>query len=57
MTIRDNILFHQTMDKGRYNVVVDACALRADFQLFTGGDLVEIGERVSVFKRHATCTM
>lgn len=29
-----------------YNKVIDACALRADFQMLPAGDDTEIGEKV-----------
>ncbi|KAI3979583.1 hypothetical protein MKX01_001775 [Papaver californicum] len=44
-TIRDNILFGQPMDKGRYNKAIKACALDKDIENFNHGDLTEIGQR------------
>ncbi|XP_033169095.1 multidrug resistance-associated protein 1 isoform X3 [Drosophila mauritiana] len=44
-TVRDNILFGQTYDRKRYNKVIDACALRADIDILSAGDLTEIGEK------------
>ena len=44
-TVRENILFGKEMDKGWYNEVVDACALRPDLEMLPNGDLTEIGER------------
>ncbi|XP_055859162.1 ATP-binding cassette sub-family C member 3-like [Episyrphus balteatus] len=44
-TLRDNILFGKPYDRKRYNRVVDACALRADFQMLAAGDQTEIGEK------------
>ncbi|XP_030383704.1 multidrug resistance-associated protein 1 isoform X7 [Scaptodrosophila lebanonensis] len=44
-TLRDNILFGQEYDRKRYNRVIDACALRADIDILSAGDLTEIGEK------------
>lgn len=44
-TLRDNILFGLPFDRDRYQKVVFACALEADFELMPGGDLCEIGEK------------
>nr|QFR37215.1 ABC transporter [Cyberlindnera americana] len=44
-TVRENITFGLEYDEERYERVLDACALRDDLKLFTGGDLTEIGER------------
>ena len=44
-TIRGNILFGKEYSEKEYNEVVDACALRSDFDLFPGGDQTEIGEK------------
>ncbi|XP_063439571.1 multidrug resistance-associated protein 1-like isoform X1 [Mytilus trossulus] len=44
-TVRDNILFGKEMDECKYNNVVEACALKSDFEILTGGDLTEIGEK------------
>ncbi|XP_015036527.1 multidrug resistance-associated protein 1 isoform X5 [Drosophila pseudoobscura] len=44
-TVRDNILFGQQYDRKRYNKVIDACALRADIDILSAGDLTEIGEK------------
>lgn len=43
--IRENILFGNKYDSARYNRTVKACALTKDFELFSCGDLTEIGER------------
>lgn len=43
--VRENILFGNTYDSARYNRTVKACALTKDFELFSTGDLTEIGER------------
>jgi ABC-type multidrug transport system fused ATPase/permease subunit len=46
-SIRQNILFGQEMNKHRYEDVVNACALRKDFDMFPHGDQTLIGERGS----------
>ncbi|PRQ56696.1 putative xenobiotic-transporting ATPase [Rosa chinensis] len=43
--IRENILFGNAYDKAKYDRTVKACALEKDFELFSCGDLTEIGER------------
>ncbi|KAJ8755930.1 hypothetical protein K2173_024475 [Erythroxylum novogranatense] len=43
--IRDNILFGNAYDSAKYYRTVKACALTKDFELFSCGDLTEIGER------------
>ncbi|KAK3576574.1 hypothetical protein CHS0354_011251 [Potamilus streckersoni] len=44
-TLRDNILFHKTVDKTKYRLVLDACALTSDLSMLPGRDKTEIGER------------
>ncbi|CAN0890516.1 ABC transporter C family member 9 [Linum grandiflorum] len=44
-SIRDNILFGKAYDSEKYQRTVEACALVKDFELFSCGDLTEIGER------------
>jgi ABC-type multidrug transport system fused ATPase/permease subunit len=44
-TVRENISFGKKYDETWYNTVVDACALRPDFDVFPNGDSTEIGER------------
>jgi ATP-binding cassette subfamily C (CFTR/MRP) protein 1 len=44
-TVKDNITFGQPFVKEWYDKVVDACALKPDFKMFTAGDLTEVGER------------
>lgn len=39
-------MFGQTLSDRVYNKVIDACALRADFQMLPAGDDTEIGEKV-----------
>lgn len=43
--IRDNITFGKDLNEDRYEKTVEACALKKDFELFSGGDMTEIGER------------
>ncbi|OMO90148.1 hypothetical protein COLO4_19316 [Corchorus olitorius] len=43
--IRDNILFGNPYDSDKYDRTIKACALTKDFELFSSGDLTEIGER------------
>ncbi|KAG7099723.1 hypothetical protein E1B28_001540 [Marasmius oreades] len=46
-TIRDNIVFASDYgyDEGRYDAVLEACALKRDLEVFDAGDLTEIGEK------------
>ncbi|KAF8383121.1 mrp-3 [Pristionchus pacificus] len=44
-TVRDNILMGMDFDSGKYNEIVEACALRQDFILLADGDRTEIGEK------------
>ena len=44
-TVRSNILFGKEFKIDKYNKVVHSCALEPDFQLLSGGDLTEIGEK------------
>nr|DAD18192.1 TPA_asm: hypothetical protein HUJ06_019655 [Nelumbo nucifera] len=43
--IRENILFGNAYDSAKYERTVKACSLMKDFELFSCGDLTEIGER------------
>ncbi|XP_042483140.1 ABC transporter C family member 3-like [Macadamia integrifolia] len=43
--IVDNILFGKEMDKERYEMIIEACSLKKDLELFTFGDQTIIGER------------
>ena len=45
-TVKDNILFGRDLDQEKYDKVVEACALKSDFEILTGGDMTEIGEKV-----------
>ncbi|KAF2759281.1 ABC multidrug transporter [Pseudovirgaria hyperparasitica] len=44
-TVRDNIVFGRPFNKKWYDMVVDACALRRDFEIMPHGDQTEIGEK------------
>lgn len=44
-TIKQNILFARPYDARRYNSVVDACALRKDFDILQEGDETLVGEK------------
>ncbi|ODO06989.1 hypothetical protein I350_04354 [Cryptococcus amylolentus CBS 6273] len=44
-SIRENIIFGARWDASRYRAVVDACALRTDFDMFEDGDRTEVGEK------------
>ncbi|XP_060989196.1 ATP-binding cassette sub-family C member 4-like [Dama dama] len=43
-TVMSNILFGKKYEKGRYEEVIEACALKKDLQLLKEGDLTEIGD-------------
>jgi ABC-type multidrug transport system fused ATPase/permease subunit len=42
-TIKDNVLFGLPFDENRYNKVLKACSLTQDLEIFTDGDLTEVG--------------
>lgn len=44
-TLQDNILFGRSMDRKKYDAVIDACALKPDLEILPGGDQTEIGEK------------
>ncbi|XP_072037224.1 ATP-binding cassette sub-family C member 9-like isoform X2 [Amphiura filiformis] len=44
-SLKDNILFGQTLNNRRYKKVLDACALKQDIDILPGGDRTEIGEK------------
>lgn len=44
-TLQDNILFGLSMDRRRYDQVIEACALKPDLEILPGGDQTEIGEK------------
>ncbi|XP_043704659.1 ABC transporter C family member 3-like isoform X1 [Telopea speciosissima] len=43
--IVDNILFGKEMDKEKYEMILEACSLKKDLELFAFGDQTIIGER------------
>ncbi|XP_078163873.1 putative ABC transporter C family member 15 [Carex rostrata] len=43
--VRENILFGKPYEREKYEITIEACALRKDLDLFANGDLTEIGER------------
>lgn len=43
--IRENITFGKEYNDVNYKKTIEACALKKDFELFSCGDLTEIGER------------
>ena len=45
-TLKDNILFGKNSDEIKYTKIVEACALKPDFEILPAGDLTEIGEKV-----------
>ena len=44
-TIQENILFGEAFDNDKFAKVIEACALKEDFQKLTNGDLTFVGER------------
>ncbi|XP_042487785.1 ABC transporter C family member 3-like, partial [Macadamia integrifolia] len=44
-TIVENILFDKKMDKKRYEMILEACSLNKDLELFAFGDQTIIGDR------------
>ncbi|XP_042311068.1 ATP-binding cassette sub-family C member 3 isoform X6 [Sceloporus undulatus] len=44
-TLKDNILFGQPHNEQKYQMVVEACALKQDLEMLPGGDQTEIGEK------------
>ncbi|NWX50785.1 MRP3 protein, partial [Steatornis caripensis] len=44
-TLRDNILFSQAPNEQKYQSVLEACALKTDLEVLSGGDQTEIGEK------------
>lgn len=47
-SLRDNITFGTKYNQGRFENVIDGCALRPDLQLLPDRDLTEIGEKVGI---------
>ena len=46
-TVQDNILFGKPQNLMLYERVIENCALKPDLEILPGGDLTEIGEKVS----------
>ncbi|XP_060620764.2 ATP-binding cassette sub-family C member 3 isoform X1 [Anolis sagrei] len=44
-TLKDNILFGQPHNEQKYQMVLEACALKQDLEMLPGGDQTEIGEK------------
>ncbi|XP_063421679.1 multidrug resistance-associated protein 1-like [Mytilus trossulus] len=44
-TVKDNILFGREMNLSKYDQVIESCSLKRDFEILTGGDMTEIGEK------------
>ena len=51
-TLRDNIVFGKGFDEGKYNKVIESCALKPDLAMLPGGDSTEIGEKVNYFHHY-----
>lgn len=49
-TLKDNILFGKPFDKRRYDHIIEACALKPDFEMLPAGDQTEIGEKGNYLK-------
>ena len=45
-SVKDNILFSQPYQRGKYEDVLEACALVDDLKLLPAGDQTELGENV-----------
>lgn len=44
-TLKENVLFHQPYDAGRYEHTIAACCLDSDLAILPAGDETEIGEK------------
>ena len=44
-SVRENILFGSSMDRNRYQEVLERCSLVKDIESFPFGDLTELGEK------------
>ena len=47
MTLRENILFGKPYLKQTYQDILGNCCLEDDLRILVGGDMIEIGEKVS----------
>ncbi|UYV79408.1 ABCC3 [Cordylochernes scorpioides] len=46
-TLRDNILFSKPYNERKYTRIISSCALKPDLEILSGGDMTEIGEKMS----------
>ena len=46
-TVRENIEFGQAHNEAFYKRTLEDCALEQDLEILPGGDMTEIGEKVS----------
>ena len=46
-TVKDNILFGRRTNDALYKRTLQDCALEQDLEILPGGDMTEIGEKVS----------
>ena len=44
-SLKDNILFGNTLDHKKYQKIIHSCALKPDLDILPGGDDTEIGEK------------
>ncbi|KAK9451196.1 P-loop containing nucleoside triphosphate hydrolase protein [Limtongia smithiae] len=44
-TVKNNILFGNSLNEARYKAAITACGLVRDFEILEGGDETEVGER------------
>ncbi|XP_071814754.1 ATP-binding cassette sub-family C member 2-like isoform X2 [Apostichopus japonicus] len=47
-TVRGEVLFGKDLNSTKYEKIQQACPLQRDLEVFSGGDLTEIGEKVEV---------
>lgn len=46
-TLRENITLGNSIEESFYRKIIESCALIHDLKILPGGDLTEIGEKVS----------
>ncbi|XP_071848683.1 signal recognition particle subunit SRP68-like [Apostichopus japonicus] len=46
-TVRGNVLFGKDLNSTKYEKILQACPLQRDLEVLSGGDLTEIGEKLS----------
>lgn len=44
-TVRENIIFGSEFDEGKYQKIIESCALLPDLEMLPAGDMTEIGEK------------